>query len=80
MHSISEVFSSYAMVNVDLAENTLAHSDRAIRLFLTYLTEIGHSLSAADVSRDEANGRRAWMIMHPMQAGMPNGDSKQSMF
>lgn len=62
MHSVSEVFTSYCQVNVDLAETTLAHSDRALRLLLAYLTEIGHSQCAADVSKDEVDGWRAWMI------------------
>ncbi len=60
--TISEAFTSYSNVNVDLASTTLSHTKRALDCLTTFLTDAGRSTEVACVSRDEVDDWKAWMI------------------
>lgn len=73
MHSatIEEVFSSYRQVNVDLAENTLAHTGRCLSLFAGFLAARGRGMNVREVSRDDVADWRASMIVEKDPEGRP---------
>ena len=70
--TITEVFKSYCMVNADLAENTLAHTQRCLNLLSEFLLEEKrHSLRVREVNRDDISDWRGWMIRAKDPEGHP---------